>query len=185
MTQYALIGELRLLMDAGEWQALRTFCDAIADLPGPDQNTLPYHVCYGCYLPQADIREEEAMTDLAEARDHWMGIIERDKCHLIAFCDAEAFGPRYIGLSLRIPFAALVQADPAMIERIADKKTRRAVTAFLRYANLSPATNILNRPGVFALKGVERRIKDDPITPAGWRKHIDRDRAGRTPFVIK
>jgi len=72
-----------------------------------------------------------------------------------------------------------------VIEQIGDKASVQAVTGFLRYAGMSPATNILNRPGVIALKGIERRVKDGPVNPADWRKHIDRDRAKRTARAIK
>ena len=78
-----------------------------------------------------------------------------------------------------------MQAHAPVIEQIGGKASVQAVTGFLRYAGMSPATNILNRPGVIALKGVERRVKDGPVNPADWRKHIDRDRAKRTARAIK
>ena len=49
---------------------------------------------------------------------------------------------------------------------------------------MSPADNVLNRKGVFALQAVERRVKDG-LTLEGWDKSIDRSRAQRIARKIK
>lgn len=185
--QYALIEiqKRMLLIAANEMQSLDTYHDAIAEQDKPDETQHPYHVCYGCYMPQHGIDEDKALEDFKAARDHWIGYIQQEKCHIIAFHDAEPMEPERMGRAIRIPFAALVQAHAPVIEQIGGKASVQAVTGFLRYAGMSPATNILNRPGVIALKGVERRVKDGPVNPADWRKHIDRDRAKRTARAIK
>ena len=184
--QYALIEiqKKTLLIAANEMQALDTFHDSISEQDRPHESQHPYHVCYGCYMPQHGLDEAEALEDFKAARDHWIGYIQQDKCHIIAFHDAEPMATERVGRAIRIPFAALVQAHSEVMEQIGDKASVQAVTGFLRYAEMSPATNILNRPGIIALKGIERRVKDGPVNPADWRKHIDRERAKRTARAI-
>lgn len=185
-SQYALIEiqKRMLLISADEMHSLNTFHDAIAEQEAPDE-TQPYHVCYGCYMPQPGIDEATALEDFKTAHDHWIGYIQDGACHIIAFHDAEPMEVEHLGRVIRIPFAALVQAHAPVIEQIGDTASAQAVTGFLRYASMSPATNILNRPGVIALKGIERRAKFGLLKPADWRKHIDRDRAGRAAGAIK
>lgn len=185
--QYALIEiqQRMLLVSAHEMQSLNTFHDAITEQDKPSGAEHPYHVCYGCYMPQPGIEEAEAMDDFEAARDHWIGYIQHDKCHIIAFHDAEPMEPKRMGRAIRIPFAALVQASAPIIKKIGDRAFVQAVTGFIRYADISPATNILNRPGIIALKNIERRVKGGPLSPADWRRHIDRARAARTALGIR
>lgn len=184
--QYALIeiqNEKRLV-SANEVHALRTYTDAILEQDKPVETEHPYHVCYGCYLPQPGIDVAEALDDFESSRDHWLGYVEQDKCHIIAFHDAVPLEPVRRGLALTIPFAALVQANPPIIEAIGDAGTVQAVTGFLRYEDVSPANNVLNRPGIIALKGIERRVKEGQATPGNWHQHIDLARAKRTAQAI-
>lgn len=185
--QYALI-ELQgktLLIDANEMRSLDTFNDSITELARPNEEDLPYHVCYGSYMPQRDVADGKALDDFKKAFDHWIGTINEDKCHIIAFHDAEPFEMERRGLARHIPFAALIQSQAEIIDRIGDKASVRAVTSFLRYEGISPASNILNRLGVIALKGLERRIKDGAINPRDWKNNIDRSRAIRAARSIK
>jgi hypothetical protein len=181
--QYALIevgNGKRVLMAANELAYLHRFGDGIVDQQRPDEASTPFTICYGCYMPNNGIGEGKAMEDFGAAKDHWLGYAEDDKCHVIALHDAQAMPAVRIGMAVRIPFAALIQADEGVVGKIiASRRSRQAVTAFLRYHGMSPGTNILNRYGLLALKGVERRVGGCAISLADWRLHIDRARIMR------
>ena len=196
--QYALIEiqDRKLLIDANEIQSLNEFNDSIAELETPDwsesskgrrpfSTIFPYHICYGSYMPQPGIDEKKGVEDLTFARDHFLGFVQREKCHVIALSDINVMDALPVGRTFHIPFAALVQASDFVIGEIGEKRSSRAVTGFLRYKNMSPATNILNRPGIIALKGIERRTNNEAISPENWRKYIDRDSAKRIAQKIK
>ncbi|SDG94334.1 hypothetical protein SAMN05216466_106136 [Paraburkholderia phenazinium] len=182
--QYALIEfkDRWFVIDAHELQALHQHTLSITERPKPDERG-PFFIAYRLYKPQPGIDKEQARADVLQAQDMWLGHVEDDACHAIAYHAIEALPPVQQGMSFGIPFAALIQADPALIDRIADPDSSQAVTAFLRYANISPADNLLTRPGVFAFKGIERRTKA-LINLDTWRDHIDKARADRTAWQI-
>lgn len=185
--QYALISikDKMLLLSAHEMQALDEHLESIADMDSPQEDTHPYHLCYGSYMPQIGTNAAKAIEDFQAARDHWLGSIENDKCHIIAFHDAQEFEVQHIGNAIRIPFAALIQASEAIIEKIGNKSSVQSVTGFLRYQDMSPSTNLLNRPGIIALKGLEKRLKVNPLNLQNWRESIDHRRAERAALTIK
>ena len=185
--QYALIkiNDRDFLVSANEMQSLNLFQGAIVEQAEPDEAEFPFHICYGCYMPQPGIEAPQALEDLKGSCDHWLGYIQKDMCHIIGFHEVEPMEVQRRGRSIVIPFAALVQAHDPVIEQIGHKTSVQAVTGFLRYAGMSPADNILNRRGIIALKGIERRIKDGQVSPTDWREHIDCDRAYRTALRIK
>lgn len=185
--QYAIIEiqQRPLLIDAAEMAAIDTYIDGIREEGRPDESRNPYYVCYGSYLPQHGTSEAKAKADFKAAFDHWIGSVKANVCHLIALHDGEMLQIEHFGRAIRIPFAALIQAHEVVIARVGDRNAKHAVTGFLRYADMSPATNIFNRPGVIALKGIERRTKSLPVDPVTWRKHIDRTRALRIARSIK
>ena len=178
--QYALfkVRQQELLLDANEMHSLNTFGDSIKDLPMPDEAG-NYRLCYGSYMPQPNTDEFRARKDLKIVPGYWIGHVEEDKCHLIAISDVEVLEPPVcrLGKALYFPFAALIKASDSVIEKIGSK-SRQGVTSFLRYESMSPATNVLNRPGIIALKGIERR-RTEARFAFGWRRHIDISRAAR------
>jgi hypothetical protein len=183
--QYALIpvskgGEqAHRLIDAGEISVMEHFKGAVEDLPNPPESG-QFYVCYGSYMPQPGITAEKALEDLMTASDHYLGYINREHCHSIAFHGVEAYASRSQGRSVRIPFSAVIQADPVVIERMG-AKAGGAVTAFLRFKHeMDPVANILNRPGIIALKGVERRTSTEAVTLENWKTFADSERAKRT-----
>lgn len=82
---------------------------------------------------------------------------------------------------MAVPFAALVCAPENILDQIGSRNTKSAVTAFLRYASMSPMTNILNRKGIIAFKGIERRTA---AAEDQWKSAIDEQRARRTASVL-
>lgn len=184
--QYAIIeiaSNFRLI-DAAEIRAVETYGDAgIFDSPKPDVQSSPFVLCYGAYLPQHGISDERALVDLLGAKGSWLGHIAESICQLVAVQDIRSFGMQKVGRMTYLPFAALIQADESVIDRI--KANGLAVSCFLRYANQSPADNLLNRSGVFAMKAVEARIKGGDLSLGNWDKSVDRSRAIRTARKIK
>ncbi|EHD2125304.1 hypothetical protein JRK10_004920 [Salmonella enterica] len=71
----------------------------------------------------------------------------------------------------------ITERDEDVIGNIAGASTF-AVTAFLRVHDWDVATNILNRAGLYALNGVERRHKQ-PVDKTNWEQCIDAERANR------
>lgn len=177
--QYALIEfqKKTLLIAANEMQALDTFHDSIAEQGTPDESQHPYHVCYGCYMPPAaSTKPKRWKTSKRLTR-----AIGSDTSNRTSATHHRVFTPNResrneVGRAIRIPFAALVQAHTEVIEQIGDKASaRRAVTGFLRYAGMSPATNISNRRNRHRPQGDRAPREGWPGEPADWRKHIDRD----------
>ncbi|MFG8764925.1 hypothetical protein ACEOVB_29470 [Pseudomonas aeruginosa] len=188
--QYAIIRlpsksgvEVERLVDANELQTLELFKEEFQELPFKEEGD--FFVCYGCYCPQPGIEAEEALGDLLEARDHWLGHVNRDKGHGIAFHDVEAYAAFKLGKrAIRIPFAAVIQAEPEVIEAIGGKGVQ-AVTAFLRYQqDMGALDNIFNRKGLMAIKGIERRQRDAEVTLQNWKEFADAERAKRVASKI-
>lgn len=182
--QYALIevSERKLLVDAAEVGSMNKFSDAISDADFPADDSIYQRVlAYGDYLPQPDVSEAEAQADLADLKDCWLGTIMENACHPIGLVALISFPAIRRGRSMAVPFAALVCAPEDILNQIGSRNTKRAVTAFLRYSNLSPMTNILNRKGIIAFKGIERRAT---ATEDQWKSAIDEERARRTASVL-
>lgn len=183
--QYALIEVkegVRRLVAASELAVLHQPNASVADGVKPPENG-PFFIAYGCYMPQPDKSVEQAENDLNAAADHWLGFIANEQCNVIAFHEVENLPPRRLGRQLRIPFAALIQADDAVLEQVRSGG-RSAVTAFIRYsADMDALTNVLNRPGIIAFKGLERRRGE--VTKTQWRGLADAERAVRVAMDIK
>ncbi|MDF1306285.1 DNA topoisomerase III, partial [Escherichia coli] len=76
-----------------------------------------------------------------------------------------------------VPLTALIKADECIISKIASY-SGFAVTAFLRIKDQDIATNILNREGIFAFNGCERRFRH-PVSEDNWQQVISEERAIR------
>jgi hypothetical protein len=174
----------KILLDVSEKHSLDNHMDSLVELEKPSEESTLFMICYGSYRPQPGVSDEQAVEDLLIAKDHWLGHVDGADCHMIAFHDFEQFPVEHLGHSTRIPFAAVIQASPEIIEAIGSDKSVRAVSAFLRYGDVSVPINVLNRPGIIALKGIEKRHGQQSITLANWREHIDPVRAVRTSQKI-
>jgi hypothetical protein len=161
------------IMDVHEYSALHTFRDAIQDVDEPEES-MPLKIVYGSYKPQPEHRDVDVIrTHMEQSRGFRLGHVMADGCRAIELCDFFAFEPLRRGLALDVPFAALIRTHVEM-----PTGDRQAVTAFLRYAEqMTPATNILNRPGVFALKAQERRPNGATVTRQNWCEFVDENRA--------
>lgn len=173
--QYALfkIDEQMLLLDANEYFALKNHGDQIADV-AEDEDSMPLKIVYGSYKPQRGCDEDTAVMDMAKIKGYALGHVVDSACRAIELCDFIAYAPLRRGQAVDIPFAALVRTHVELPSGDA-----QAVTAFARYgAQMTPGTNILNRPGLFALKAQERRIRTE-VSRENWRGFADEQRALR------
>lgn len=186
--QYALfeVAEGKLvLVSATEHKSLYDHRNNLAsfnDLP-PVAESEPMYLCYGSYMANPGVTAEKALEDLLEAQDHYLGYIEDNLCHKISFHSVEAHSTVKRGRSFYIPFAALLQASPEVIEAIG--KRHQAVTSFLRYEHqMDPPTNVLNRPGIIAIKGIEKRTKGTTVTLQNWKSFVNEARVMRNGTTI-
>ncbi|MEF9443365.1 hypothetical protein OWS73_33635 [Burkholderia sp. 1B3(2022)] len=53
----------------------------------------------------------------------------------------------------------------------------------MRFWDITPASNLLNRKGLLAFKGIERR-GTTTVTKENWRSHVDPERLLRTALKI-
>ncbi|MBN3729376.1 hypothetical protein [Burkholderia sp. Tr-20390] len=105
-------------------------------------------IAYGAYLPQIGVGLPLAERDIADAVGHGLGFVFGGIVQTLQLVDIDLRPSA--GSVGRIPFAALVRAPDEPSRLLRNQQTMLA--AFLRYSNLDPATNILNRPGVFAMQ---------------------------------
>lgn len=146
-----------------------------------------YTLVYGAYLPQKGVAQEKALEDLLEARGKWLSHVIGNQIHSVGLMDIEAytiqkFDHQQLGQQVRIPFAALIFASQELIRCIGNDSFH-SIAAFVKYGNTNTFINILNRPGVLALKGVERRVKET-LTRDNWKAYTDQERAKRTASKI-
>lgn len=173
--QYALfkIDDEMLLLDIHEHVALMDNCDSIADIE-EDEDSMPLKIVYGSYKPQRGYDADAAEMSMAEIKGYALGHVMGKTCRAVEFCDFVAYAPLLRGHAIDIPFAGLIRTHVEM-----PSVDRQAVTAFARYfSDMTPATNILNRPGLFAFKAQEQRVRGE-VTQANWRTFVDENRALR------
>jgi hypothetical protein len=176
--QYALfrVKDRDFIVDANEVSAFDTFGDDIADTDTKPDEDGPFYVAYGVYKPQPGITPEQGRSHLLEHQDAWLGHVDAELCHSVGLHAIEIFPATESMSMFNLPFAALIQADEFLVERIADHKRVQAVTTFARYWSISPARNIFRRNGILAMKGIEKRVKVK-IEKENWRELIDPKRA--------
>lgn len=180
--QYALFdaGNRKLLLDANEFSLLKDWKDnPIEELSDFCESEHPYYVCYGGYLLNPEISDENIDEKLKSMENFWLAAIDdyAQYCHQIAFYSIFPFPVISIGYQKIVPFAALIKSDDCIVSKIA-AKSGFAVTAFLRVAGWDVATNILNREGIFSFNGVEMRF-EEPINEDNWKRLISEGRAIR------
>lgn len=135
-----------------------------------------YAVASGTYLAQKGVSPERARVDALKCRGLGLGyLIGGRRVETLELVDLELYGADRKAHGL--PFAALVRVDG---EAISVLRSQSAVlAAFLRYRNLDPATNIANRPGVFAMRELGAPLEPDECVGGAWRRKIDRTQVVR------
>lgn len=180
--QYALfdVGHRKFLLDATEFGLLKDWKEnPVKELSGFDESSHPYYLCYGGYLLNPEMSDENINEKLKAMGNFWLAAIDDygQNCHQIAFYSIRSFPVMSIGYQRIVPFAALIKSDECIISKISDT-SGFSVTAFLRIAEWDIATNILNREGIFAFNGVEMRFKE-PVSEDNWQRLISEEHAIR------
>ena len=174
--QYALFkigAEKFILLDACEQRDIQLHHDSIIDGEKPADDV--FELVYGAYLPQHGQADDEALVAAKAAAGFWMGTIEGAQCDAVGLEDVEFFPAVTVGHSSKIPFAALICINASTRDRIR-LDSRRALTCFVRYeSQMTPATNVLNRAGIFAIKSLVKR-SGAPLTKTNWRDQVDSKR---------
>lgn len=136
-----------VMLSAAEFAIIREKARTLMDRwIKPDEGEIS--IAYGAYLPQVGVSMDQAADDMQVAVGHGLGFVLGGIVQTLELIAIEM----RLGLSGtdRIPFAALVRAPS---DASTSMRHQQAVLgAFLRYSNLDPATNILNRPGIFAMQ---------------------------------
>lgn len=180
--QYALFDglERKFLLDALEFGVLKYRKEnPVKELPYIDESAHPFHVCYGGYLLNPGVSDSDISRKIKDQTGFWLAAIDdtRMDCHSIAYYDIHTLPMISCGHQKIVPFAALIKADECIISKISSY-SGFAVTAFLRIKEWDIATNILNREGVFAFNGCERRFRQ-LVSEDNWQQAVSEERAIR------
>lgn len=175
-------GERFILIDAAEDQVLLQHGDNINDGTQPPDDV--FELVYGVYLPQSGITPEQGLDDAKSARGFWMGTVIGTTCHPVGLEDAVFYPAIQLRHAVRIPFAALVCIGSEALTEIRTDSVR-ALTCFTRYTQqMSAASNVLNRPGIFAIKAYAKRASGS-LTKENWQSQIDIDRVHRAAAQVR
>lgn len=179
--QYAIMkaSNAKVLIDALELHAITNHKDQIKDVLETDDENLPLKVVYGAYLPQYGQSIEDATKAMIESNRHWLGYIRDNQCFKIGLTELKTYEAVPKGKTFYIPFSALISTNVDV-----NRNSRKAVSAFLRYENMRPDENILNRKGFFAINAQENRIKNREVNQENWLEFVDDERANLSASKI-
>ena len=147
---------------------LPAIAHGIVDVQTPESE-FTLKLIYGCYKAQPGMSALQATLDASAHLGAQFGTIRRHQCFPLEICDLVQLDPIQRGHVIQIPVAALVAS------KVDVPKGSFAMTAFIRYANISALDNIFNRPGLFALYAQEKR-KSKNLTRENWRSSINHER---------
>lgn len=124
-------------------------------------------------MPQSNSNIDDIKNAFELAQNYTMTYIRNDYYTLFEIYDFEIFW-EYNLYGNNIPFAALINTNLKL-----NNRNKQAVTCFTKYSNLSIVDNILNRPGIFAIKEEELRLSKSKgiLSKDNWKIFIDNTRA--------
>lgn len=181
--QYVLLkitkdGETRndVLLSSQEALSIDVYGDSIKDEPKFNESETPAYVCYGSYIAQSNVSKTQAVKDIKASMGCWHGFILDGKCYPVAIYDIEIIGIATLlnNKNVKLSFAALIKAPKLVVEMI-DGLGNKAVTSFLRLKGAPFVSNLSNRDGIFALKGIA--YNKNAIETNDWREFIDMNQA--------
>ncbi|PIE92794.1 hypothetical protein CO726_24830 [Bacillus fungorum] len=175
--QYALweIKERLFLVDAEEYSALTTKGEYKQDEPTEEESLKK--LVYGSFKIQADYDKKEAIEEAKNSVGYALGHIKGKTCHYIELLDLELREDQEV-LHGEIPFSALIRTDLKI-----PRKNEPAISAFLRYGNMEIGDNILNRFGIFAIKGEEKGLTN--LTKENWKEFINEKKEIKVAELLK
>lgn len=133
-----------------------------------------YAVTYGTYLAQKGVGADRARADALKCKGLGLGyLIGGAMVDTMELVDVELYAADRRARGL--PFAALVRVDGEAVQALRSQSAMLA--GFLRYGNLDAATNIANRPGVFAMRTLGASLDAD--ARRSWRRTVDRTQVVR------
>jgi hypothetical protein len=174
--QFALIAgadDRSVIIDAVEHACLEDYETPVPD-EAVDESAFVWKVAYGAFLPQPG-----SDTDIVAARMQSLAgcafgrITANRTCRLSELRAIELFPVLRRGHSVYLPCAALIGTT----DEIPPANRRGALAFFPRFVEqMDVLTNILNRPGILAIKGeVEkaRKVVNPDPEACDWRQFID------------
>ena len=111
--QYALFdGQKRkFLLDATEFGVLKDWKDnPVRELLDFNESNQPYYLCYGGFLLNPDVSDNDICERLEKLEGFWLAAIDDTalNCHQIAFYSIHTLPVISIGYQKIVPFAALI-----------------------------------------------------------------------------
>ncbi|WP_199028515.1 hypothetical protein [Ralstonia sp. ASV6] len=166
-----------LLTDAEE-SALRTQAHRLASQSIAD-DAGEFAIAYGAYFPQVGVSKAQARRDIEQAIGHRLGYVLLNTVCAMGLLDVHLGSD---AMEDRIPCAVLVRIDGVATDLL--RKRQMVLAAFLRYANQDAATNILNRPGFFALTFLSPAMEREQAL--AWREliHVGQVRSAATGIGV-
>ncbi|WP_176331374.1 hypothetical protein [Burkholderia vietnamiensis] len=132
-----------------------------------------YAVAYGTYIAQKGVDQQTARADALRCRGFGLGYLFGKTVEMLELIDVELYAADRKAPGL--PFSALVRLDGCALHVL--RSQAAVLAAFLRYRNLDAATNIANRPGVFALRSLGDALHESERRR--WRELVDRTQVVR------
>ena len=138
------------------------------------EGTGEYAVAHGTYLGQKGAGSARARSDALACKGLALGyLVGGAMVETLQLVDVEVYAADSRARGL--PFAALVRIDGDAVRALRSQSA--LIAGFLRYGNLDAATNIANRPGVFAMRTLGSAL--DPEERRHWRQTVDRTQVVR------
>ncbi|MCD9477095.1 hypothetical protein [Photobacterium phosphoreum] len=192
--QYALLDysnehaePYQFLVDANELHALYGGPDKLQESEPPQEDeSIPFKLVYGVYKPQPFLKfpKNEIKRHILESLNKWLIHLDGNKTIYLGIEDIECLDITVMTscghcpkphVSSDVAFAALIRVPDSIT--LGNGKTQ-AKTAYLKWFNQDPLTNLINRKGLFSFVAAEKRIKKE-LTLDNWKSFIDYKRAVR------
>lgn len=158
--------DVGFLIDANEWSYIQNYFDNNIELPELeyDECNTALKIVYGTYTFQRDRDIQPLVDDVRKYKGGAHVTLTDNGWVLMELVDVRFFGEV---LDNEIAIAALIRTT---LDIPTYKNGDPAMTVFLRYSNLTPIDNILNRPGHFEIKDFENK---EGVSVENWSDLIN------------
>ncbi len=169
----------RRVLAISEFESIVKFGDAIQDGPTPIEDTCGAYAAYGSFIPQYGLGLGDSRLEISSTEDHWMRLLVGDAACIVGLQAVEQGdgiqqGP---GGSFHIPVAMLILAERNVsMDALTPRDGVDSVLVMSKkMENLSPCSNLLNRPGIFAFDWIDTDFpyqRYDAEAVSGWRGQV-------------